>query len=568
MRIFLFALLLSLEALAYQSSVTSGSKGLTWPNSTINLTISPGNSDISSASASTIIQQSIAEWNSQTSTQIIQTTSALSEVSFKDDFSIYGPGVIGVTELTYTSGGSIQQAKIYLNDEDYRFRSTPGLHVTGEVYLGDVVTHELGHLLGLSHSEVLDATMFYAAFPGQSSLSADDKAGVKSKYGSSYGTINGTVRGGDDIGILGVHVVAFSRTSGKAIGVISDQSGNFSLKGLDLNDSYYLYTGPLKNLSALPGQFANVQTDFCPASYVGGFFDECGRENEGSPQAIILTNSAPSVNVGDVTIHCSLKTNESYNLEKIQPPTAAFDPVTIFDYALEPRYEKAFVGNFLTKNSTAWSKYDELVIDLTGYTGAAASQKYLRLNFVARQFGNLLEYEMIVKRNGSTVGSFSINYSGVTQTYTTDMNAYVTLETTPANNYFEISIRARKLSTVLALSTFAELEQFVTNQNLPYLLISGIEAASGPIFDTAALLSDNSACLDAPYSYAVSKARTLASGSEVTQKDLDNPAPLSCGTTGGSSPGDGGSGPAVMTLGFLLAILLSSARKTAKNFLS
>jgi len=566
MRIFVLSLLFSLEALAYQSSLTSGSKGLTWPNSTINLTIIPGNNDLSSATSTSIIQQSITEWNSQTSTQIVPVNSALSEISFKDDFSIYGPGVIGVTELTYTSGGSIQQAKVYLNDENYKFKSSPGLYSSGEVYLGDVVTHELGHLLGLSHSEILEATMFYAAFPGQSSLSPDDVAGVKSKYGSSYGTISGTVRGGDDVGILGVHVVAFSRKTGKAIGIISDQSGNFSLKGLDLNDSYYLYTGPLKNISALPGQYANVQTDFCPASYVGGFFDACGRENEGFPQAITLTSGSPSVNVGDVTIHCSLKTNEDYNLEKIQ--TTAFDPVTIFDYADEPRYEKAFVGNFLTKNSTTWSAYDNLVINLTGYSGASSSQKYLRLNFVARQFGNLLEYEMIVKRNGSTVGTYSISYSGVTQTYSTDMNAFVTLDSTPANNYFEIAIRARKLSTVLALQTFAELEQFVTNKSLPYLLISGIEGASGPLFDTAALLSDNSACLDAPFSYAVSNAKTLTSGSEVRQKDLEGPAPLSCGTTGGSTPGNGGSGPAVMTLGFLLALLLSSARKTAKNFLS
>ena len=565
MRIFLLALLISLEALAYQSSLTSGSKGLTWPNSSINLRIVPANNDLSSATSTSIIQQSITEWNTQTSTQIIPTNSALSEISFKDDFSIYGSGVIGVTELTFTSGGSIQQAKVYLNDENYDFKSAPGLYSTGEVFLGDVVTHELGHLLGLSHSEVLEATMFYAAFPGQSTLSNDDKAGVKSKYGTSFGTISGTVRGGDDIGILGVHVVAFSRTSGKAIGVISDESGNFSLKGLDLNDSYYLYTGPLKNLSSLPGQFANVQTDFCPASYVGGFFDACGKENEGFPQAITLTSSAPSANVGDVTIHCSLKNNEDYNLEKIQ---TTFDPVTIFDYALEPRFEKAFVGNFLTKNTSTWSAYDHLVVDLTGYADAASSQKYLRLNFIARQFGNLLEYEMIVKRNGSTVGSYAITYSGVTQTYTTDMNAYLTLDSSPGNNFFEISIRARKLSTVLALQTFAELSQFVTNKSLPYLLVSGIETGAGPLLDTAALLSDNSACLDAPFSYAVSKAKTLSSSSEVTQKDLENPSPLSCGTTGDSSSGGGGQGPAMMTLGFLLAILLSSARKTAKNFLS
>jgi hypothetical protein len=564
MRFFFFAFLLSFKAFAYQSSLNSGAKALAWPNNQIPLTIKTNTTDISSSTTANIIQQSVNEWNAHSSTQIQTTSSSLSEVSFKSDFSVYGPGVIGVTELTFTSGGSIQQAKIYLNDEDYNFKSSPGLYSSGEVFLGDVVTHELGHLLGLSHSEVLEASMFYAAFPGQSTLSSDDKAGIKSKYGSGNGTITGVVHGGDDVGVLGVHVVAFSRITGDAIGVISDQSGNFSIKGLDLNDTYYLYTSSLKNLAALPGQFANVQTDFCPASYVGGFFDACGKENEGYPQGITLTNSVPSANVGAVTIHCSLKNNEVYGVEKLQ---LIPDPVTIFDYAVEERFEKAFVGNFITRSSTAWSAYDKLVLDLTGFTEAALSQKYLRLNFIARQFGNLLEYEMIVLRNGSPLGTYQISRSLVTQTYDTDMTAFLPLSTNPANNVFEVQIRARKISTVIALQTFAALEQFVSNQYLPYLLIAGLETGAGPLLDTTALLSDNAACLDAPFTYAVSNARTLSSTGEVTQKN-DDVAPVSCGTTSGTPPDDGGPGNALMVLGFLMAIVLSSVRKTAKNFLS
>jgi hypothetical protein len=564
MRLFFLVLLFSFEALAYQSSLNSGAKALTWPTNQIPLTINTNTSDLGSATTANIIQQSVNEWNTHSATKIQTTNSSLSEVRFKSDFSVYGPGVIGVTELTYTSGGSIQQAKIYLNDEDYDFQSTPGLYSSGEVYLGDVVTHELGHLLGLSHSEVLEATMFYAAFPGQNTLSSDDKAGIKSKYGSGSGTISGVVRGGDDVGVLGVHVVAFSRITGDAIGAISDQYGNFSIKGLDLNDSYYLYTSPLKNLEALPGQFANVQTDFCPASFVGGFFDACGKENEGFPQGITLTDSVRSVNVGSVSIHCSLKNNEDYSVEKLKGTP---DPVTIFDFAAEERFEKAFVGNFISKNTTSWSAYDKLVVDLSGYTEAAITQSYLRLNFLARQFGNLYEYEMNVLRNGTPVGSYQISKSLVTQTYETDMSAYLPLSTNPANNVFEVQIRGRKLSTLLALQTYAELEQFVSNQYLPYLLIAGLETGSGALLDTTALLSDNAACLDAPFTYAVSNAKTLSSSGEVSQKN-EEVAPVSCGTTGGSSPGNGGSGNALMVLGFLMAIVLSSVRKTAKNFLS
>lgn len=565
MRLLFLSLFLSFQAYAYQSSLNSGSKPLTWPTNQVQLSVTANSSDLPAATANNIIQDSVNEWNAHSPTQIQTTNSSLSEIRFKSDFSIYGPGVIGVTELTYTSGGSIQQAKVYLNDEDYTFKSSPGLYSSGEVYLGDVVTHELGHLLGLSHSEVLEASMFYAAFPGQNTVSTDDIAGVKSNYGTNYGTISGVVRGGDDVGILGVHVVAFSRTSGDAIGVISGEAGNFSIKGLNLNDSYYLYTGPLKNLSALPGQFANVQTDYCPASYVGGFFDACGKENEGFPQGITLTASRASVNVGDVTIHCNLKNNEDYNAEKLQLTP---DPVTIFDYAAEERFEKAFVGSFLTKNTTAWSPYDRLELDLTGFTAASESQKYLRLNFIARQFGNLLEYEMIVKKNGVSLGTYQMKKSPVTLTYDTDMTAFIPLDSNPASNFFEVSIRSKKLSTVLALQTYAELEKFVTNQHLPYLLVASLETVSGPLLDTTAFLSDNAACLDAPFAYSVSAARTIASTGEVSQKTPEEPVPLSCGTTGGTSSGDGGSGNALLVVGFLMAMLLSSVRKTTKNFLS
>ncbi len=309
MRFFLLSFLITVQAYAYQSSLNSGGKALTWPTTTIPLKVTPNTADMASATATNLIQQSVNEWNTHSGTDIATTNSALSEISFKSDFSIYGPGVIGVTELTYTSGGSIQQAKVYLND-NYDFRTSPGLYSSGEVFLGDVVTHELGHLFGLSHSEVLDASMFYAAFSGQSTLSADDKAGIRGKYSSGFGSISGTVKGGDNIGVFGVHVIAFSRETGDSVGVFTDSNGQFSIKGLDLEDSYYLYTAPIKNAASLPGQFANIQNDFCPASFVGGFFEACGKEHEGFPQAITLSSgTATAVNVGDVTINCSLKAN-------------------------------------------------------------------------------------------------------------------------------------------------------------------------------------------------------------------------------------------------------------------
>lgn len=570
MRIFLLTFLISFEAFAYQSSLNSSGKELTWPNTTIPLMVTPNTTDMTTTNATNIIQQSVSQWNTHSGTKVSTTNSALSEIRFKSDFSIYGPGVIGVTELTFTSGSSIQQAKIFLNDA-YDFKTSPGLYSDGEVYLGDVVTHELGHLFGLSHSEILDSTMFYAAFSGQYSLGADDISGVRSKYSSGHGSISGVIKGGDNIGVFGVQVVAISRKNGEAVGVFSNPSGNFSIKGLDLEDSYYLYTTPIKNVASLPGQFANIQKDFCPASFVGGFFNACGKDNEGFPQAITLSSTGNrSVNVGSVSINCSLKSNEAYLLEKAQTITdsgASFDPVTIFDFAQDDRFEKAFVGNFLTRNSSTWSTYDVLNVDLTSLNDLSGAQKFLNINLVSRIFGNLLEYEMIVSRNGVPVSSQGISPPGIAGTYNTDINSFLPLSSVASENFFEIAIRAKKLSSFLALQTFPEIEAFLSNRYLPYFLVASIETGSGPLLDTGLSLSDNSSCLDAPFTYAVNTARTVASSNEIIEQDQASDSPVSCGTTGGEPP-SGGSGLGLMIAGFLMVIFLSSLRKSSKNFLS
>ena len=89
MRIWLLLLLISFEASAYQSSVNAGGKSLTWPNSSMLLSIQSSNDDLVSGTASSIIQQSVTEWNTHSALQIIPTNSAANVISFKDDFSTH-----------------------------------------------------------------------------------------------------------------------------------------------------------------------------------------------------------------------------------------------------------------------------------------------------------------------------------------------------------------------------------------------------------------------------------------------------------------------------------------------
>lgn len=559
-------ILVATSSWAHQSSLSSGGNELFWSNPNVPITIRTNTSDMSSTDVRTIIQNSMAQWNNSASARITEGSSQ-NEIRFVSNFP-YGSAVLGVTELTYNSSGAVQRAVISLND-DYDFQANPGLYSAGQVYLGDVVTHEMGHLFGLSHSEVLNSSMFYSAYSGQSTVALDDRSGIRQKYDSSFGSIIGYTKGGSShIGVLGVHVQAISRKTGEVSGAISDETGYFKLGGLDLDDTYYLYTSPVKNVDSLPGYFSNVQTEFCPASYVGSFFSACGRENDGKPQGITLTALNPAVDVGEVSIHCALKSDEDYSVQKLQ---SSFSPVTIFDYADEPKNEKAFVGWFRASAVNSWSAADVLNIDLTNFTNVGGYPKYVKISLVSFPLGSQLEYQMSVKKNGVTQPSAAraLSYSSATETYNPDFEAFLPLDATLSNNHFEVSLKSKRLSNTYAAQTFPSYIQFASDQYLPYLIIASLWENTGtqlrPLLDTGVLLSDNYACLDAPFTYAVSKARNVNDDSSLTGSAGATAA--GCGTI---DPPDGGPGSSLplIALGFMLMLLPSLLSKSRKKFLS
>jgi hypothetical protein len=522
----------------------------------------------SSLPASTFwIDQSIAEWNAYSAFNVERVSTGINQISFSNNFSIYGSAVIGVTEVSYGSSGAIKSASIFLNEQNYNFTATPGMPFGNTIYLKDVVTHELGHFIGLSHSEVLNSSMFYQTFPGQSELGADDIAGIRSKYDSGYGKISGHVKGGNDIGILGVNVQAISRKSGEAIASITNEEGAFEINGLDLGDTYYLHTSKLKNLDALPSYLATVQTAFCPSAYVASYFSQCGRVYDGIAQGISLSSSQTEVDVGDVSINCSVRVQEDYVSEKLRGSSL---PLEIFNYSLEPRLEKTHVGYFrlseLTTNT--FSSADNFTVDLSGY--AAVTGKYLKLRLISQPLGHAIEYSMIVKKNSAVVGSFrrTANSEG---TYKLDLAGNHALSVSTATNTFEIEIKAKKFSIGddndydynYAIPDFLN---FGSVQNIPYLLVMSLETISGPLVDTGVTLSDNASCLDAPFTYAVEKSNAKADEEAATSEQVA--APVSCGTIDPPSGPGPGSFLVILSLGFLLTILPCRFLKRHKKILS
>lgn len=560
----LLSLLLSWPLLAHQSSTTSSGNHLYWTNKNIPLEINSNSSDLPASTISSLIQGSMNEWNLASTAKVNPSSASVNQIKFSHDFSIYGSAVIGLTEINYNSSGAIQKATILLND-NFVFTSTPNTP-SGTIYLGDVVTHELGHFLGLDHSEVLKSSMFYTSFPGQSTLADDDKSGIKQKYGASLGRIHGKVLGGNHIGVLGVHVQAISRKTGETIGTVTDETGYFSISGLELNNSYYLYTSPIKKIDSLPGYYANVQNEFCPGSYVGSFFTPCGSDHDGYPQPLALTATQSTLDVGSVSINCSLRANNDYSYQKVQ---ATFAPISIWESYESAIREKAFVGYF-TQTAT-WSKWETLKADLSGVPLSVFNSSFLNLKLIANQFGNLMEYQMRVYQDGFLIADKTISPT-LLGSYENDLFVSTLLSSNPSENTFELEIRARRLADSLVDKTFPSPGQFTTEAHMPYLLMLGISEGSTvtsatPIFNSVQFLSDNASCLDAPFTYQVNKSSVLSEREITASNSEAGPIGAACGTIDPPSSGPSSSLPLLVT-GFSLSLLLGLLSKKAKNILS
>jgi hypothetical protein len=235
-------------------------------------------------------------------------------LAFTRTITANAPGaVVGASDAAAFAGQILDADTLFCNDGQATF-ATPGAlgqpQGQGAYDLESLLTHELGHWMGLDHSAVIRAMMFpFAPPPGQylgnrpdgsvpdGPLADDDRTGIRAQYPDPNDTLNvGVIRGrivpanpfalatfaapspGVSVsGMVGAHVVAVDAETGSVIaGTLGGWScdaanpptqfdGSFDLERLPVGHSYNLYAEPLVGL-ALPGDFSDVFTGLCSST--------------------------------------------------------------------------------------------------------------------------------------------------------------------------------------------------------------------------------------------------------------------------------------------------------------
>lgn len=163
--------------------------------------------------------------------------------------------------------GQIIEADVYFNPN--RSFSTEVTTPSDRFDLQTVAVHEIGHLLGLDHTNLLSATMFPSGATGENFgrvLSTDETLAISSLYPtaafSARGGISGFVRTTGNAPVYGALVVAVNSSGQPVASAATDPDGRYTIAGLDAG-SYTLFAEPMD----LPFRQSNWQTS--NATYPG-----------------------------------------------------------------------------------------------------------------------------------------------------------------------------------------------------------------------------------------------------------------------------------------------------------
>lgn len=174
----------------------------------------------------------------------------LNLISFSDDSTPLGSSTIAATFSYFKN----DLGTVVFDESDIIFNTALDFSTSGEENKFDihsVLTHEIGHLLGLDHSGLVSSVMVPFAASGQldqRKLEYDDIAAIMEIYPRAsavpaVGEIRGTITSGTT-NVFGAHVVAVDSDGTALVSTISQPDGSYVLRYLPPG-TYRIYAEPL-----------------------------------------------------------------------------------------------------------------------------------------------------------------------------------------------------------------------------------------------------------------------------------------------------------------------------------
>ncbi|PIP92937.1 MAG: hypothetical protein COW00_06470 [Bdellovibrio sp. CG12_big_fil_rev_8_21_14_0_65_39_13] len=565
LKLLILFLLYSTQAFSFTYDYVSSGSKVKWNSAIQSLVYHPSNSQgISSSSFASILENSLLQWNSVTPVSLSKSegngtlANGQNDVYFSNGSELAGgAGVLAVTQVAYKeSTGEIIEADIAITDDYLHYPISTSAF--GQNYLGDILTHEVGHFLGLGHSEVESSSMVFELGGGQNTISNDDILAVKNLYTSSPSTrITGKVVAKEYLPVFGTQVEFISKSTGKVLaGVISDASGNFSIEGID--EDIFVSLTPTKNSASLSSAYKYVRSDFCNSStkYVKSFVQGCQKSNEGFPLKI-RPSALSNRDLGNLSIRCNSGVPVDYMIGK----GGTFD----YDFLLNGNVVRnGFIG-FFSSSELDNAGGDTIQIDLTSFT-VPNSTTYLKLNLSSQEFyspsvftvkitdglNNITNYTYQVSSDGKVTSDRSIT---LLLSYTNNLKNNFKIEITPSSlDQFISDHSSYKKSQIMpGITTLGE-------SSTQYLLTSDIVNVAGSSILTEILpkYSDESLCLDGKVPFQAASLVNTSSKSSKTTKS-DDPKMMACGSINTQEPPY--NGPTAMFVGLILCLLIIPRKK-------
>lgn len=446
---------------AYTQTLTSKGIPVHWKNPKLQLVGNPNNgSGLSEQSFFSAVVKSLQRWkySSHGSLNFDYWQGTDSNVydpssEYNDQSAIYfssnarsapqlSGNVLGLTQVWYSvDSGEIFETDIVLNDRNYRFTSDPrdtsgygsgsnagGASGVRSVFIENVITHELGHAYGFSHSGGLQSTMLFMESPEQAHLSCDELVAINAIYPSSSAGTPGGLRGAvvseaNGAPVFGAHVLAISRQRGTVLAtVLTDRGGNYYFSGLEPGDYFILAEPFFAGAASLPDYYAGMSANICGGRSFGRTLLMSGGGNS-SPQMITVngnsTTQAPTFAAkcsgGAASVSAMSSSASIANAPEVyngNTGPGGFGVADAFAYSSVLHYRLRNISGHVEIHAMAYSLYSPIHPSLSLVDGAGREFSAQKIDRIYQGNSGFTNYDSALIADGLPLGDYYVKVNG------------------------------------------------------------------------------------------------------------------------------------------------------------